>query len=476
MNIRKSIIRSTNGYCLNHSDWVISKFDKKLLFFSNKHLPKVENIRHIVKYMKNFTCFFVYGSTDFTRIIQKINTFVLNPHDLKKNDGILCFDTINNIGYYYFSDNTIRFFFENVNLKNFNFHNPSFGFGYEECYLPSIISFTYSFMAENFTFLFSVNEKRTIYLYVLHKNHQYRIYLGDIFHGLFVNPMINVFGFVKLISSKNNFLQKIQMCINIYHKNNRFIYNYKPHLYLRHDILNSIWIEDETSWNQINIPIQNYPNILKNTAQKILFNSNISSLICFRYKNKLINIFIHMSYVSAKEAKEIFKVSEQTLRRWSNENKIKTRLTKGGHRRYFVPDNSKEKIIYCRVSSSKQKEDLKRQIAYMRRKFPEYEVISDIGSGINFKRKGFISLLQRVIKGDVSEVVVTFTDRLSRFNYDFFEWLFQQFGCRIISLNKTKESSPEQELSEDIMSIITTFAAKYHGSRKYGNKKNKDLS
>ncbi|AGD92035.1 hypothetical protein LBA_00113 [Megavirus lba] len=174
-----------------------------------------------------------------------------------------------------------------------------------------------------------------------------------------------------------------------------------------------------------------------------------------------------MSYVNSKEAQAFFKVSDQTLRRWADNNQIKTKVTPGGHRRFFIPSDDKEKIIYCRVSSSKQKDDLKRQIKFMQKKYPNHKIMSDVGSGINFKRKNFLSLLQQIFQGNVSEVVVASNDRLVRFNYEFFDWLFKQFGCQLISVNKQTEKSPEQELSEDLISIITVFTAKYHGKRKY---------
>lgn len=136
-----------------------------------------------------------------------------------------------------------------------------------------------------------------------------------------------------------------------------------------------------------------------------------------------------MSYVNTKEASKIYGVTDQTLRRWASNNQISFILTKGGHRRYFIKDPiDGTRIIYARVSSSKQKADLQRQSTFLRKKFPDYELITDIGSGINFKRKGFLSILQRLFEGSVSEVVVASSDRFSRFNYDFFKWLFKQFG------------------------------------------------
>ena len=174
-----------------------------------------------------------------------------------------------------------------------------------------------------------------------------------------------------------------------------------------------------------------------------------------------------MSYVSSREAKKYFNVTEQTLRRWAASGNIQIKLTPGGHRRYLLPTQQSSKIVYCRVSSSKQKQDLNRQVKFMQEKYPEHEIIQDVGSGINFKRKGFLSLLQRIFQGFISEVVVSSNDRLARFNFDFFEWLFKQFGCDLICLNKNKFKSAEQELSEDLLAVVTVFTAKYNGNRKY---------
>lgn len=174
-------------------------------------------------------------------------------------------------------------------------------------------------------------------------------------------------------------------------------------------------------------------------------------------------------YVKSSKAQEYFQVSDQTLRRWAKSGQIKSIVTQGGHFRFFIPDEeeSKRKIVYCRVSNRKQKEDLERQVKYMQKRYPNYEVIKDIGSGINFKRQGFLHILEELIQGNVSEVVVSTKDRFCRFNYELFEWLFQKHGAELLCHKSGKESSPEQELSEDLLSIITVFSARYHGKRKY---------
>jgi len=186
--------------------------------------------------------------------------------------------------------------------------------------------------------------------------------------------------------------------------------------------------------------------------------------------------------VTPKEASKYFNVAENTLRSWSNQGKIKCIKTKGGHRRYYIPKNNKEEkqqfkpisIIYARVSSSKQRSDLQRQSQFLKQKYPQHQLITDIGSGINFKRKGFKTILEGVFKGSIQEVVVAQRDRFTRFGYDLFEWIFKQHGSQLIchsedneGKQEEKETQPEKELTDDLMAIITVFSSKYYGRRKY---------
>lgn len=176
-------------------------------------------------------------------------------------------------------------------------------------------------------------------------------------------------------------------------------------------------------------------------------------------------------YLRPKEASKILKVSQQTLREWADSGKIKTITTRGGHRRYKINSSNDDKpkhsrYIYARVSSSKQKEDLQRQVLYLKKKFPEYQVITDIGSGINFNRQGFKTLLDKVLTGDVQEIVVAHKDRLTRFGFDFIDHICSKFGTEITILDETNnaQEEPQEEFTKD---IITHFTAKYYGSRKY---------
>ena len=92
-----------------------------------------------------------------------------------------------------------------------------------------------------------------------------------------------------------------------------------------------------------------------------------------------------------------------------------------------------------------RKKTSKTKLSTCPKKYPEYEIISEIGSGLNFQRKRFLALLEQAIRGNVSEIVVSTSDRFVRFGFNFFEWLFEQFGCKLLSLQKRKFKSGKQE-------------------------------
>lgn len=181
-------------------------------------------------------------------------------------------------------------------------------------------------------------------------------------------------------------------------------------------------------------------------------------------------------YVLPKKAIEYYGVSDNTLRTWANEGRIKYITTQGGHRRYMLEkpsDNPKpkhqEEIVYARVSSRKQRSDLGNQTDYLTEKYPGYKVVTDIGSGINFERPGFKRILEGVFEGTIKKVVVAHRDRFTRFGYQLFEWIFSKHGALLIS-DQESQGSEHEELSEDLMAIITVFSARYHGKRKYTRK------
>lgn len=185
-----------------------------------------------------------------------------------------------------------------------------------------------------------------------------------------------------------------------------------------------------------------------------------------------------MKYVPSRKVCEILGVHPNTVRRWANEKKIRYIKTQSGQRRYDVDTylgetKEKRKVCYCRVSSAKQKDDLARQIKYMKERYPGHEIIQDVGSGINFKRKGLLALLERIDKGEIVEVVVAHRDRLSRFGYELIQWFIEKNGGKLVVLDNIKDS-PKEELTKDLISIIHVFSCRLHGLRKYREEIEKD--
>ena len=122
-------------------------------------------------------------------------------------------------------------------------------------------------------------------------------------------------------------------------------------------------------------------------------------------------------------------------------------------------------VIYARVSSRAQQPDLNRQVAALVALYPGAEVISEIGGGLNFKRKKFQALLERVMQRAIRRIIVAHKDRLARFGFDHFRWLCEQHGCEIVVLNETA-LSPERELTEDILAILHSNSRRLYGLRK----------
>jgi predicted site-specific integrase-resolvase len=130
----------------------------------------------------------------------------------------------------------------------------------------------------------------------------------------------------------------------------------------------------------------------------------------------------------------------------------------------------KQNYIYARVSSKKQLDDLSRQIEYLQRKKHEfyfYTVITDVASGINFKRKGLQTLLDSCIQKTIGEIVIAHRDRLCRFGYELFELFVEKSGGHISVMDDKKHTSTEQELAEDLLSIVHIYSCKQMGKRKY---------
>jgi predicted site-specific integrase-resolvase len=151
-----------------------------------------------------------------------------------------------------------------------------------------------------------------------------------------------------------------------------------------------------------------------------------------------------------------------------------------GHRRYDVAGYiSKQSgktlttIGYCRVNQKTEADNLKEQIAFVKSHYPDAEIISDFGSGINFKRKGLKALLERVLQGDKLRIVVAHKDRLARFGGEVIEFLVEQNGGEVVALDQTVYSR-EEELRADLLSVLNVFSRRMHGLRKHRDKIKED--
>ena len=182
-------------------------------------------------------------------------------------------------------------------------------------------------------------------------------------------------------------------------------------------------------------------------------------------------------YYTRSKASKILQIHYNTLYKLAKNNEIET-IKIGSQQLYNVKkylndkginvNNNKKNICYCRVSSNKQKEDLMRQIDYMKREYPYHEIISDIGSGLNYNRIGLQKIIKLAIKGEINEVIVAYKDRLTRFGYELIEWIIKEnSGGTIKILNNNEETTPMEEITKDILTIMNVYVAKINGLRKY---------
>ncbi|NEO57124.1 MAG: IS607 family transposase, partial [Okeania sp. SIO3B5] len=152
------------------------------------------------------------------------------------------------------------------------------------------------------------------------------------------------------------------------------------------------------------------------------------------------------NYVTPGEATRILGVCDRTLRYWEEQGKITAIRTAGGQRRYDITTyttgttGDRVIILYARVSSTKQKEDLERQCEYLKSQYPDGELVKEVGGGLNYKRKKMLAVLERVMSGNVQSIVVTYKDRLLRFGFDLLEWFCAHHNARIVVLNKVELS------------------------------------
>ena len=191
-----------------------------------------------------------------------------------------------------------------------------------------------------------------------------------------------------------------------------------------------------------------------------------------------------------KDAAEYLNVSQDTLRKWDADGKLKPLKTVGGHRRYdtddldgFIgksekkPDTPVMCATYARVSSNEQKQkgDLDRQSQRLSEYCAKHGIfvtyiIKDVGSGLNDNRSGFARLTDLIIAGKVNKLVVEHKDRLTRFQFKFIKKMFESYGCEVIVINGIDVSDTE-ELAADMMSLLASFSGRFYGKRSADRRK-----
>lgn len=194
--------------------------------------------------------------------------------------------------------------------------------------------------------------------------------------------------------------------------------------------------------------------------------------------------------IKPKEMAKRLGITVQTLQNWDNNGKLKAYRTPT-NRRYYTEDqyqaytglqNSTKRlnVLYARVSEYGQKDDLQNQLAFIRQYANAKGIIidqefTDIGSGLNYKRKKWNQLLNMVMQDQINQIFITYQDRFIRFGFDWFDNLCKQHGTKIIVINNP-HTSPDQELVSDLISIMHVFSYRLYGLRKYKNELKNDDS
>jgi len=192
--------------------------------------------------------------------------------------------------------------------------------------------------------------------------------------------------------------------------------------------------------------------------------------------------------LTLSKTSKILGVTTKTLRNWDKQGKIKTERTPGGHRRIPVSEierltngnNQEDKrettLAYCRCSTQKQKENLERQVGrvleYCNKNEWKTDLFKDIGSGLNENRKEYKKLLKRISCEDVKRVVVEFKDRIARHGFITFQRFCESYGVEVLILQEGEDKTFEQELADDMLSLIASYSARYYGRRGGRKKKN----
>lgn len=192
-----------------------------------------------------------------------------------------------------------------------------------------------------------------------------------------------------------------------------------------------------------------------------------------------------MKLVGISEAAKALGVTPLTLRRWDESGRLTPDLvTKAGHRRYDLArlrpdefrvrrDEARKTVAYARVSSYDQKPDLERQAqlleAYCASQGWTYEIVTDLGSGMNYRKKGLKRLLDAIVEDKVGRLVITHKDRLLRFGAELVFAICEAKDVEVVILNQGEDTSFEEDLARDVLEIITIFSARLYGARSRKN-------
>lgn len=188
-------------------------------------------------------------------------------------------------------------------------------------------------------------------------------------------------------------------------------------------------------------------------------------------------------FITISEAAKFLGVSSQTLRRWEKKGKgLPCQRTNGKQRRYDIsqfqsrkPAQNQLTLAYARVSSHDQKEDLQRQEKMLEMFCTSngwnFDILSDLGSGMNYHKKGLKKLIQKILNQEITRLVLTHKDRLLRFGAELIFSICEEKNIEVILINQGQESSFEEDLAKDVLEIITVFSVRLYGARSRKNKK-----
>lgn len=212
-------------------------------------------------------------------------------------------------------------------------------------------------------------------------------------------------------------------------------------------------------------------------------------MIFYVYKR---SVFMNIKYITnykPKDFAELLGVSVKTLQRWDRDGILKANRTPT-NRRYYTYDqylqfrgiqtenDIRDVVIYARVSTRNQKDDLKNQVEFLKqfcnsKGMIVSQCIEEFGSGLNYNRKKWNKLLEEVMENKIKIIVISNKDRFIRFGYDWFEKFCERFHTKIIIVNN-EALSPNEEFVQDIISILHVFSCRLYGLRKYKNQIKKD--